>query len=89
MTGYRHIISKSNNAQHNAFHYALAKAIGTISSSNEYLRKMGLLHRSLVSDLEELKRERSKAKSYDDLYVMDGQSIVDQLMDDREKLLES
>ncbi|HDY7668785.1 TPA: hypothetical protein RQK01_001590 [Vibrio vulnificus] len=89
MTGYRHIISKSNNAQQNAFHYALAKAIGTISSSNEYLRKMGLLHRSLVSDLEELKRERSKAKSYDDLYVMDGQSIVDQLMDDREKLLES
>ncbi|MCX8796125.1 hypothetical protein [Vibrio parahaemolyticus] len=89
MTGYRHIISKTNNAQQNAFHYALAKTIGTISSSNEYLRKMGLLHRSLVSDLEELKRERSKAKSYDDLYVMDGQSIVDQLMDDREKLLES
>ncbi|MCF9167977.1 hypothetical protein J8A87_26475 [Vibrio parahaemolyticus] len=51
MTGYRHIVSKSNNAQQNAFHYALAKAIGTISSSNEYLRKMGVLHRSLVSDL--------------------------------------
>ncbi len=88
MKGYRHIIEKTNNAQVNAFNYALAKAIGTRRTSEEMLKNIEKSQKQIALDLQQLETDRADMTAFDEVFLIDGENPVSEVLDKKLESLE-